>query len=115
MPDYDIVESLCEELEITVVELMNGEDAKEKNVKIYDDQIVDLLKRTKELEKQKHVLSGTILIVMGIAIQAVSYSIGGSIIKDFLSGFLLRFSILEMLIGLSITVKYITQKQKKTP
>lgn len=81
-----------------------------KNVKIYDDQIVDLLKRTKELEKQKHVLSETILIVMGIAIQAVSYSIGGSTIKDFLSGFLLGFSILEMLIGLSITVRYIIQK-----
>jgi hypothetical protein len=66
-----VVESLFEELEITVIELMNGEDAKEKNVKIYDDQIVDLLKRTKELEKQKHVLSETILIVMGIAIHAV--------------------------------------------
>jgi hypothetical protein len=66
-----VVESLFEELKITVIELMNGEDAKEKNVKIYDDQIVDLLKRTKELEKQKHVLSETILIVMGIAIHAV--------------------------------------------
>jgi transcriptional regulator with XRE-family HTH domain len=47
MPDYAIVESLCEELEITVVELMNGEDAKEKCVKTYDNQIMDLLKAHK--------------------------------------------------------------------
>lgn len=30
MPDYSIVKSLCEELEVTVAELLDGEKAEEK-------------------------------------------------------------------------------------
>ena len=52
MPDYSIVKSLCEELEVTVAELMDGEISEEKSVRTYDDeQIIDLLRRTQELEK----------------------------------------------------------------
>ena len=79
MPDYSIIKSLCEELEVTVAELMDGEMSEEKSVRIYDDeQILDLLRRTQELEKQKNLLYGIILIVMGIALQALSYAFGGS-------------------------------------
>lgn len=43
MPDYSVVKSLCEELEITVAELMDGEETEEKSVRTYDDeQIMDL-------------------------------------------------------------------------
>ena len=53
MPDYSIVKSLCEELEVTVAELMDGEISEENSVRTYDDeQILDLLRRTQELEKQ---------------------------------------------------------------
>ena len=52
MPDYSIVKSLCEELEVTVAELLDGEKAEDKSVRIYDDeQMLDLLRRTQELEK----------------------------------------------------------------
>lgn len=103
MPDYGIVKSLCEELEITVVELMDGEEAEEKSVRAYDEeQIVDLLRRTQELEKQKNLLYGILLIVMGIALQALSHTIGGSNVKDFLSGLLLGLSIAEMLVGVYV-------------
>lgn len=103
MPDYAVVESLCEELEITVAELMDGEETEEKSVRAYDEeQIMDLLKRTQELEKQKNVLFGIILIVMGIALQAVSHTIGGSNVKDFFSGLLLGLSIGEMLVGVYV-------------
>ena len=75
MPDYSIVKSLCEELEVTMAELMDGEMSEEKNVRTYDDeQILDLLRRTQELEKQKNMLYGSMLIVMGIALQALSYA-----------------------------------------
>lgn len=51
MPDYSIVESLCEELDITIVELMDGEKTQVKSVRAYnDDQIIDLLGRTQDLE-----------------------------------------------------------------
>ena len=82
MPDYSIIKSLCEELEVTVAELMDGEMSEEKSVRTYDDeQILDLLRRTQELEKQKKLLYGIILIVMGIALQALSYAFGGSNLK----------------------------------
>ena len=84
MPDYSVVKNLCEELGITVAELMDGEATDEKSVRTYDDeQIMDLLRRTQELEKQKNILSGVLLIVMGIALQALSHTIGGSNVKDF--------------------------------
>lgn len=103
MPDYSIVRSLCEELEITVVELMDGEETEEKSVRTYDDvQIMDLLRRTQELEKQKTILYGILLIVMGIALQALSHTIGGSNVKDFFSGLLLGLSIVEMLVGIYV-------------
>ena len=103
MPDYSVASILCEELEITVSELINGQKSEEKTVCVYDEeQIIDWLKRTQELEKQKNLLYGIILIVMGIAIQALSYTLCVSNIKDFLSGLLLSISIAEMLVGFYI-------------
>ena len=106
MPDYSVIKSLCEELGITVAELMDGEALEEKSVRTYDDeQIMDLLKRTQELEKQKNLLYGVVLIVMGIALQALSYTLGGSNVKDFFSGLILGISIAEMLVGIFVVGK----------
>ncbi len=111
MPDYSIVKNLCVELEITVAELMNGEEAEEKSISSYDEeQIMDLLRRTQELEKQKNLLYGIILIVMGIALTALSYAIEDSNVKDFISGFLLGISIVEMLVGVYVVGKSISKK-----
>ena len=100
MPDYSVVKSLCKELEITVAELMDGEAAEEKSVRTYDEeQIMDLLRRTQELEKQKNTLYGIVLIVMGIALLALSHTFGGTALQDFLSGLMLGLSIGEMLVG----------------
>ena len=109
MPDYSVVKILCEELEITVAELMDGECAEERSVRAYDDeQIMELLKRTQDLEKQKNLLYGVILIVMGIALQALSHTLGGSSVKDFFSGLLLGISIAEMLAGIYVVGKRLT-------
>ena len=106
MPDYSVIKALCEELEITVAELMDGESAGDKSVREYDDeQIMDLLKRTQELEKQKNMLYGIFLIVMGVALQALSHTLGGSSVKDFFSGLLLGISIAEMLAGVYVVGK----------
>ena len=106
MPDYSVVKNLCEELEITVAELMDGEEAEKNSVCASDDkQIMDLLKRTQELEKQKNLLYGILLIVMGIALQALSHTFGGSNVKDFFSGLLLGMSIAEMLVGVFVVGK----------
>ena len=105
MPDYSIVELLCKELNTTLTELMNGEED-EKSIRAYDEkQILDLLRRTQELEKQKVMLTGVILIVMGIALQALSHTLGGSNVKDFFAGLLLGLSIIEMLAGIYVVAK----------
>ena len=108
MPDYSVIKNLCEELEITIAELMDGEETEEKSVRTYDEeQIMDLLRRTQELEKQKKLIYGVLLIVMGIAIQALSHSISGSNVKDFLSGLMLGLSIAGMLVGVYIIGRHI--------
>ena len=106
MPDYSVVKTLCDELEVTVAELMDGEKSEEKSVRTYDaEQIMDLLKKTQNLEKQKELLYGILLIVMGIALQALSHTLGGSNVKDFFSGLLLGISIAEMLVGIYVVGK----------
>ena len=111
MPDYSVVKSLCEELEITVAELMDGEVLEEKSMRTYDEtHIMELLKRTQELEKQKNLIYGILLVVMGIALQALSHSLGGSSIKDFFSGLMLGISISEMLIGVYVIGKGISSR-----
>ena len=106
MPDYAVVKNLCEELKVSVSELMDGEETDDSSVRIYDDeQILDLLRRTQELEKQKVMLTGVILIVMGIAFQALSHTLGGSNVKDFFAGLLLGLSIIEMVLGIYVIAK----------
>lgn len=95
---------------VTISELMDGREAEEKGASAYDEeQIMDLLRRTQELEKQKVILYGIILIVMGIALMAVSHTVGGSDIKDFFSGVLLGISICEMLVGIFVIGKSIAK------
>ena len=111
MPDYAVVKSLCEELKVSVSELMDGEEAGDKSVRAYDDeQILDLLRRTQELEKQKVMMSGVILIVMGIALQALSHTLGGSNVRDFFAGLLLGLSVAEMLAGVWVIARGFVRK-----
>lgn len=105
MPDYSLIKPLCKELDITISELIEGEESNYIN----EEQILDLLRRTQELEKQKNLLYGIIMIVMGIAWQALSYTVGGTDFKEFVSGLLVGISIGESLVGVYIIGKTITQ------
>lgn len=45
MPDYSIIQKRCTALHVTLSELMDGEDAGDSSVRVYDDaQILDLLR-----------------------------------------------------------------------
>ena len=106
MPDYSIIQTLCDALHVTLPELMDGEDAAEDSVRVYDDeQILDLLRRTQELERQKGVLCGFALIVLGIASGAMSKTTGGTDVQDFFSGILMGLSVVEILAGLCVAGK----------
>ena len=101
MPDYSIIQTLCDALHVTLPELMDGEDTAEDSVRVYDDeQILNLLRRTQELERQKGVLCGFVLIVLGIASSALSKTTGGTDVQNFISGVLMGLSVAEILAGI---------------
>ncbi len=111
MPDYSIIEQLCKELSVTLSELMDGEDAAEDSVRVYDDeQILDLLRRTQELERQKEILYGVILVVLGIACNAMSGTVSGSEVQEFVSGLLMGLSVAEILAGIVMIGKSILKR-----
>ena len=113
MPDYSIIEALCEELEITVAELLDGEEMADKSIRMYDDiQILELFKRTQELENQRISLYGLVLMMMGLAFLSVHFNIGGSDVKDFVSGVLLGLSICEMLAWIYFFTKGLVRRGK---
>ena len=100
MPDYSIIENLCNTLGITITEFIDAEDAADDSIRMYDEkQITDLLRRTQELENQKATMYGMFLIVIGIAMLLMSHTVGGSDMKDFMSGVLFGISVGEILVG----------------
>ncbi len=111
MPDYSIIQALCEALHVSLPELMDGEDTAEDSLRAYDDaQILDLLHRTQELERQKGILYGVALITLGIACSAMSGTVGGTDVRDFISGVLLGLSVAEILAGIYIIGKQMAGK-----
>ena len=98
---YSIIQKLCEALHVTLPELMDGEDASEDSVRVYDDeQILDLLRRTQELERQKGAPYGLVLVLLGIASGAMSKITGGTDVQNFISGVLMGLSVAEILAGI---------------
>ena len=111
MPDYGVIQPLCTELGVTVSELMDGEEQAHDSIRAYDDeQILDLLKRTQALESQRETLVGILLIVMGMALGAMSFTLGGSDVKDFFSGLMMGLSCGSMLVGIFVAVRSIAKR-----
>ena len=111
MPDYGVIQPLCTELGVTVSELMDGEEQAQDSIRAYDDeQILDLIKRTQALESQRETLVGIILIVMGMALGAMSFTLGGSDVKDFFSGLMMGLSCGSMLVGIIVAVRSIAKR-----
>lgn len=110
MPDYSIVKSLCRELGITVSELMDGEVKSDSSIRVFDEeQILDMLERIQQLEKQRMSILGILLIVMGIALLVFSQLLGGTNFRDFLSGLMAGISVGEMLVGVFIIGRSFTK------
>ena len=101
MPDYSVIEPLCQELSISISELLDGEENERGDTRLYDDkQMLNMVERVQRLEKQNQTLLGIMLAVMGIAMQSLSNMVGGTDILDFISGAILGISIGVMLIGI---------------
>lgn len=101
MPDYSIVEVLCKELEITIAELMDGEEQEEKSLRMYDEeQIMDLLGQTQKLEKQKAVLIGLLYVSISASIGRMAEFFNGSSIAEIISIVITAVSVVIAFIGL---------------
>lgn len=95
MPDYALIQPLCESLDISVSELIEGKEAS-----LHERQLMELLRRTQELERQNGILHGVILLVFGIALQALAPHFVGSPMQDLLSGIILGLSVGILLLGI---------------
>ena len=106
LPDHNIIELLCKVLKITTSELINGED----NSKMDDKQNIEMIERIQKLENQKNTVFGILLIILGIACFCMAQLLDGSNVKDFISGVLTGISIVEMLIGVYVSIKSVAKQ-----
>lgn len=95
MPDYALIQSLCETLDISVSELIEGKEAS-----LHERQLMELLRRAQELERQNGILHGVIMLIFGIALQALAPHFVGSPMQDLLSGIILGLSVGILLLGI---------------
>lgn len=105
-PDYTLVEEVCSILSITTSELFSGED----NHQTDEKQMIDMLERIQKLENQKKTIFGILLMILGMSCFYISQLFGGSSFKDFLSGFLVGLSSVEMLVGVFISISSISKQ-----
>ena len=63
-----------------------------------------------ELENQKNILYGLVLIVFGIACGAMSKTTGGTHVQDFVSGILMGISVAVILVGIWTVGKQLANK-----
>lgn len=103
LPDADVITALCQTLQVSLSELLNGKDAPEDDMQLtHDEQMIALLRRMQRTVYEQHILYGVLLILLGIASNALSALIGGSHVKDFFSGILMGMSVVEMLLGVVV-------------
>lgn len=107
MPDYQVIQLLCRELDITISELLEGKAADQKSDCLADSQMLDMLNRILTLENQKDLLLGILLTAIGILFYVLSRFLHGSPMRDLMAGILLGLSIGEILIGVYITARNI--------
>lgn len=110
MPDYQSVKPLCQELDITISELLEGKAAHELPISLDENQMLSMLNRIQTLENQKNLLLGIMLIAISILSFMLSGSIHGSSVRDFFSGVLLGLSVGESLIGVFIVASSLGKK-----
>ena len=105
MPDYSMIEPLCQELNITLAELFDGEED-EKSIHTYDSQqILKMMKETQDLKNKKRMLIGIVVSLSGIVFLIYSQLIGGTDIQEMLSGFTLGISFPLMLLGIILIIR----------
>lgn len=83
MPDYSIIKLLCNELDISINELLSGEKVKDNNYNTKADENLDIiLKEYYKMKKQKNIIK-TILLIISFAF--ISYIIRAIFLFGFIA------------------------------
>ena len=110
MPDYSMIEPLCQELNITAAQLFDGED--EKSTHTDSQQILKMIKETQDLKNKKLMLIGIVISLTGIVFLIYSQLIGGTDMQEMLSGFTLGISFPLILLGIILIIRSKCRKGK---
>ena len=110
MPDYSMIEPLCQELNITAAQLFDGED--EKSTHTDSQQILKMIKETQDLKNKKRMLIGIVISLTGIVFLIYSQLIGGTDMQEMLSGFTLGISFPLILLGSILIIRSKCRKGK---
>ena len=110
MPDYSMIEPLCQELNITAAQLFDGED--EKSTHTDSQQILKMIKETQDLKNKKLMLIGIVISLTGIVFLIYSQLIGGTDMQEMLSGFTLGISFPLILLGSILIIRSKCRKGK---
>ena len=112
MPDYSIIRPLCQELNITLAELLDGGED-EKSIHPYDHQrILKMMKEARDLKNKKFMLIGIVVSLSGIVFLIFSQFIGGTDMQEILSGFAFGISFPLMLLGMILIIRSKCRKGK---
>ena len=106
LPDYSLVEPLCNELGISISELFDGKDCEKNTSWVENEKIIKLVKDMQQLKKDKDnrrlFISAIVLIAFGVVLCLLSTIFDGSNAQDFISGFLVGIAIGLFLISVFI-------------
>ena len=105
MPDYSVIELLCKELNITLAELLDGEEKEPNSIRLYDEeQVKALLAKIQQMERLYKYTMGAILIAIGFISLMLSSLFGGSHFYDFISGVLCGLGFGVIVVGIVAVV-----------
>lgn len=104
MPDYAAIPALCEALEITVAELLDGEDSEPSSLRLYDErQVLELIAMTQTRAATNSILEAAHSIMIGVALIAISLALYGS--GYVLSGFVAGLALVVIILGIYSAVE----------
>ena len=116
MPDYSIVQDLCQKLCITVAELMDGEEDS-GSIRTYDeDQVIEMLRRIQDLEHKNKCTSELIDVVFSLALipaAALTYSLEGVFYRIFAYMFVAMALVLDFKALMFIIKEKFCKNKKK--
>ncbi len=113
MPDISMLKPLSQILDVSINELLNGEEgSKNPNTVQSDTNIRALVEIIEKLKKRKNLVIGILIFVFGLILIGVSNIEATSDFSNFISGLATGLSVGAMIIGIIIVVYYLVKSEK---